>query len=95
MLPTSARVDSSADSGAGSAFVAGINLLDTGTGFLLLAGAVASFFKGSIAQACPFQAQGLARAAHLGAGLGLEFGHYLVAEPAQLLEDHVLGRTNY
>ena len=52
-------------------------------------------FKGSIAQACPVQVRGLARVARLGAGLRLELGHYLVAEPAQLLEDHVLGRTNY
>ena len=37
--------------GAGGAFVSGMNLLYTGTGFLLLGGAVASFFKGSMPNA--------------------------------------------
>ncbi len=47
------QVDVGVSSGAGSAFVAGMNLLYTGTGFLLPAVAVASFFKGSTAHALP------------------------------------------
>ncbi len=51
--PDLSQIDADGGGGVGSAFLAGMNLLYTGTGFLLLAGAVASFFKGSTARALP------------------------------------------